>query len=344
MIVAASRHSSLPFVPAPVPDELLGSWLLRVAEFYGLAMPTFLARIAAWQGPSARVPSWFTLQAESLCLERVTTALQVAPTKLAAMAPLKCRPHPPVELGFCWDCLERAVSSGQSFAWNRRWMHPLSTVCELHKTWLIPIEAAALRRVHRASDLEVLVRGQLRRRQHEPNATLAPIDDAAWLQRLCLCRRDMAVPWGTASPIDLCRVINRLSREIHLPGEARQEFFKMPLERCNGQLKDYTVQDRMLMRTAYELPPTLQARQWVAGVVGHVLRHPASKRCMPACWPTDVVNSLATSTFAQWPLGSLAWISTEAMDVARRAEAEGFQGRGRNASARVASAPNVLPA
>ena len=66
--------------------------------------------------------------------------------------------------------------------------------------------------------------------------------------------------------------------------------------------------------------------------------------CMPACWPTDVVNSLATSTFARWPLDSLAWISPEAMDVARRTEAEGFQGRGRNASVRVASAPNVLPA
>ena len=43
MSTVATRHTGLPFVPQPAPDELLGSWLLRVAQLYGLGLTTLLS-------------------------------------------------------------------------------------------------------------------------------------------------------------------------------------------------------------------------------------------------------------------------------------------------------------
>lgn len=329
--MAGSRHPGLPFVPAPGAAESLGSWLLRVAEFYGLLVPTFLARISAWQDSSVRVPAWFMLQPESLRVEQVASALHITPSALDAMAPVKPRPRQPAEFGFCGQCLEEAVSGGQPFGWHRRWTHPLATVCEVHRTWLIPIAEKALRRVRRASDLETLAQGRLPHCHNEPDARIAPVDDAAWLQQLCLRQRDVAVPWGFASPIELCQVINGLTRELHLPGEVRQEFFEMPTSRSHWQLTKYTVQDGPIAAATYLLPTTLRARQWIMGVVGHVLRRSASKRRMPARWPTNVVNSLARAAFEPWPVGALAWISPEAMDASLRLSAEGGQRQRRQA-------------
>ena len=43
----AGHHCGLPFVPQPAPHELLGSWLLRLAQLYGLGLTTLLSRLGA---------------------------------------------------------------------------------------------------------------------------------------------------------------------------------------------------------------------------------------------------------------------------------------------------------
>ena len=47
MKATAAQHTGLPFVPQPAPDELLGSWLLRVAQLYGQGLTTLLSRLGA---------------------------------------------------------------------------------------------------------------------------------------------------------------------------------------------------------------------------------------------------------------------------------------------------------
>ena len=55
MKAAAARHTGQPLVPQPAPDELLGSWLLRLAQLYGIGLRTLLGWLGALQARDARL-------------------------------------------------------------------------------------------------------------------------------------------------------------------------------------------------------------------------------------------------------------------------------------------------
>jgi hypothetical protein len=95
MNTPAARHSGLPFVPQPAPDELLGSLLLRVAQLYGLGLTTLLGRLGARPTGEAHVPHWFAICGASLSLDALSTASCLSRVDLAAMAPPSCRPVGP---------------------------------------------------------------------------------------------------------------------------------------------------------------------------------------------------------------------------------------------------------
>jgi len=69
MKATAAQHGGLPFVPKPAPDELLGSWLLRVAQLYGLGLTTLLSRLGARPVGDARLPHWFAIDGNAINLE-----------------------------------------------------------------------------------------------------------------------------------------------------------------------------------------------------------------------------------------------------------------------------------
>ena len=59
MLGAIPRRPGLPYVPSAMTDELLGAWLLRIAELYGLSLRMLLARLDALKMPGPLRPPWF---------------------------------------------------------------------------------------------------------------------------------------------------------------------------------------------------------------------------------------------------------------------------------------------
>ena len=96
MSTAAAQHTGLPFVPPPAPDELLGSWLLRVAQLYGLGLATLLGRLSARPAGQARLPHWFAIDGNTISLDALSAAARLSPVDLSAMAPSGCRTRWPV--------------------------------------------------------------------------------------------------------------------------------------------------------------------------------------------------------------------------------------------------------
>ena len=87
MSVADAQHIGLPFVPQPAPDdELLGSWLMRVAQLYGLGLATLLSGLGARSSTADRTPHWFAISDTSINLDALSTATRLPRAELAAMA------------------------------------------------------------------------------------------------------------------------------------------------------------------------------------------------------------------------------------------------------------------
>ena len=316
----AIHHPGLPIVPAPARDELLGAWLLRIAQPYGLGMATLLTRLAAQAKGSSRAPRWFNINGADLNLNALSTALHVKPANLAAMAPIRCRPHWPQELGLCRYCLEEAASAGQPATWYRRWMHPLATVCGIHRVWLTPVATRAMTRVDRADDLASLV-SRLRWAQEPPSDELAPIDDAQWLQQVCLGRNHVRPPWGKTAPHQLIRIVDTAAHLMLSASAARANLFELPHNRNEWFVKAFTLERLAGGRIQLMQPMQLRHRQWVLGRVGHLLRHPSQSRRWSPSWPTSLIKRMMAVSTQNWPAGALEWICPEAAELVQRTDA-----------------------
>jgi len=104
----------------------------------GLGLSSLLARLAARQDAGRGLPHWIALRGADLRLDALSSALRLSSAGLAAMAPPSCRPRWPQELGLCDDCLDFATTV-QPFYVDRRWMHPLASVCSTHGKWLTSV-------------------------------------------------------------------------------------------------------------------------------------------------------------------------------------------------------------
>jgi hypothetical protein len=180
MSAAVARHTGLPFVPQPAPHELLGSWLLRVAQLYGLGLATLLSRLGARPTGEPRIPHWFAISGASIILDALSTATRLPRADLEAMAPTTCRIRWPEELGACARCVADATDTGQPITWNRNWMHPLATVCGIHGTWLTPAATRMLASVRHAGDFGGVVR-HLKAAQAVLDREHPGAGDALWL-------------------------------------------------------------------------------------------------------------------------------------------------------------------
>ncbi|WP_436194482.1 TniQ family protein [Pseudorhodoferax sp. LjRoot39] len=195
MKATAARHTGLPFVPQPGPNELLGSWLLRLAQFYGLGLATLLGRLGALQIGVAHLPQWFSIDASTVSMDALSAATHLLRSDFATMTSSACRPGWPEELGACERCLTDATDAGEPLMWNRKWMSPLATVCSNHTIWLTPVATRTLACVRHAADFGGIVQ-QVAAAQAQLANEFACAGDAQWLQRRCTARTAVRVPWG----------------------------------------------------------------------------------------------------------------------------------------------------
>ena len=314
MSATGGRHTGLPFVPQPAPNELLGSWLLRVAQLYGLGLRILLSRLGALQPGVAHLPHWFAIDGNTVSLDALSAAVRLSRVDLAAMAPSGCRPRWPVELGACERCLADVADAGHPVTWNRNWMSPLATVCNIHGTWLTPIATRTLAGIRYAGDFGGVVQ-QLAvalRRDNEP----AFVSDALWLQDRCAARTVTHGPWGRVRPQDLIGILDAVARDVVAASDAGAEPLVLPADRRPGSTTSFALALGNVERVGVSLPTQLQQRQWLMARMAHVLRWPSEERPCFSTWPAASIKRLTSMRYG--PAGALAWICPPAAELVRQ--------------------------
>lgn len=314
MKATAARHAGLPF-PQPASGELLGSWLLRVAQLYGLGLTTLLNRLGARPAGDARLPHWFAIGGSTVSLDALSAATRLPRVDLAAMAQPSCRPRWPEELGACASCLADAAHAGQPIAWNRNWMNSLATVCSIHGTWLTPVATRALAGVRHAGDFASVMR-HVAATQAVLDDVPAYASDALWLQDLCTTRTDVHLPWGRTRPHDLIRIVGAVAGVVMSAADSHGSAAGSPVDRRPWSVKDFAFETAAGQRAAISLPTRLRQRQWVLGRVAHVLRRAPEARTFHSSWQPSSTKQLAS--MRDWPEGTLAWICPTAGELIRR--------------------------
>ena len=318
MSATAARHAGLPFVPPPAPDELLGSWLLRVAQLYGLGLATLMSRLGVRPSTAARTPHWFALCGATICLDTLSAATRLSRAHLAAMAPPACRPHWPEELGACATCLAHPAKAGQPITWSRAWMNPLATVCSIHRAWLTPMATRALASVRHAGDFGNLL-GPVAAAQALPDDGPAVVADATWLQHLASKPTLVHLPWGRSRPYDLIQIVAAVAREVIFEASSHDYALRPAADPGDGAVKDFAFASAAGQPAQISLPTRLRCRQRVLARVAHVLRRPPDKRAFHASWSAASVQRLAL--MRNWPDGALSWVCPKAAELARREDA-----------------------
>lgn len=321
MSAADARHGGLPFVPQPAHDELLGSWLLRVAQLYGLGLATFLSRLGVRPGTDDRMPHWFALCGASINLEALSTATRLPRAQIAAMASPACRPRWPEELSACEQCLADEAEAVQPITWRRGWMNPLVTVCSVHGAWLRPVPTRALNRIRHAGNIGSLlspVAATQALAEDGPDGAA----DALWLQLLCTKQTLVNLPWGRSQPHELIRIVDALAREVICAAAtddgAPVATTNHPVEPVE-LVKNFEFADAGSQLARLSLPTRLRQRQWVLAKVAHVLRQPPANRTFCASWSVASVHRLAL--MRDWPHGALSWVCPRAAELAQRDDA-----------------------
>lgn len=317
MTTNAERHSGLPFVPRPASDEVLGSWLLRVAQLYGLSLKTLLNRLGSRPAGGAALPHWFSVDGSSVSLDALSAATRLSRDDLAAMAPPRCRPRWPEELGACAACLAAAAEAARPITWSRTWMNPLGVVCSIHGTWLVPVATRKLAGVRHAGDFGGLAE-QLAAAPR-PDDLPAFASDALWFQELCTARTFTHPPWGSARPEDFVRIVDAVAREVMAATDSVESPSSMPTDLRQEFVKSFVVEIGSGERVAVSLPTRLRHRQWLLARVSHVLRWSPAERTCFSSWPTASVKRFVS--VRDWPDETLAWICPPAAELVRKQEA-----------------------
>lgn len=311
---AAAQHAGLPFVPPPAVDELLGSWLLRIAQLYGLGLATLLGRLGVWPGDAERTPHWFALCGASINLGALSAATRLPHAQIAAMAPPACRPRWPEELGACERCLSDAAEAGLPITWRRGWMNPLATACSVHGSWLTPVATRTLARVRHAEDFGSLLCPSAATQTFADDGPDSAAE-ALWLQHLGTKLRPAQFHWGRCRPHHLIRIVDALAREVICAAKA-DGWAPAAAADPVASVKDFVFADAAGQLARMSLPTRLRCRQQVLARVAHVLRRPPAARTFHASWSAASVRRLAS--MCDWPDGALSWVCPKAAELARR--------------------------
>lgn len=305
----------LPCVPAPLRDELLGAWLLRVAQLYGLGLAALVARLTFQRHTGSALPHWYALRGAHVDAALLTKALRTSPRELFAMSPPSCQRYWPRELGVCTQCLEQAELDGEPVTWSRRWMHPMATGCAVHRIWLTPVATSTMRRIRQVGEFRSCCNqpdGAQKIAGEEPDDL---VEDALWLQRRCQQRSSFEAPWGHSFPEEFSRIADTLAR-VFMTADARLEPPTLQRFGFRGEpFKIFTVEGSG-RRLHWILPSRLRHRQRLLGEVGALMRlGPSAKTTVSL----EVARQLENECPRNLSAALLQWICPQAAVGIKRA-------------------------
>lgn len=331
-----SMDPGLPVVPAPALGELLGSWLLRVAQVYGLDVRALLSRLTAGCAPTTPAwQTWFALRPTPQQLARLAVALHRDVEFLSAMLAPRCDRRWPAELGFCARCLHEAQLDGTQLHWRRSWLHPWALACERHREWFKPVHTDQLRRIHRLRDLAALdeqTQGSCQARQSQrgrpPPVIL--LDGALWLHRMLTQALTgtsglASTPWGAMPVRELAQMLRGL---VHLLMSSTAATvvrdrralggLALPERRERWACQTCRVDDGRGGVLTLATPDALRQRQLVVGLLGHYLSLAPRQRETRTVWgglstsgqlAALFARELSPAQRARWPAAALLWVA-----------------------------------
>ncbi|SOE97180.1 TniQ protein [Burkholderia sp. D7] len=314
MNLSRQPHPGLPVVPHAVAEELLGSWLLRIARLYGLSLRDFLVQLAVLS-PTKRPPAaWYELRQEHLFIDRLAFALHQPSGSIIAMLAPHCDRRWPTELGFCRKCLDDAAAAGTSPSWLRRWSHPLSVACARHRIWLEPVTTRRLREISTVGDIADLPPYPSQNAARQLQRELALIDSALWLEALVIDSPQHHPPWGKTDVGQLTKILRRLVQILMSPAAADMVRHQLgrwnpPERRQRWACQTFRVDDGANGILSFAAPDYLRHRQFVLGLLGYYLRLVPANRAPLHELTTLIAREIPISQLARWPAAAVGWVS-----------------------------------
>jgi hypothetical protein len=314
MNLPQQAHPGLPVVPHAVADELLGSWLLRIARFYGLSLREFVLQLSVLPPTQRGSAAWYELHQEHLVIDRLAAALHRSSESIIAMSAPHCDRRWPAELGFCRKCLDDAASAGTPSAWLRRWLHPLAVACEKHRTWLEPVTAKRLREIRRISVVAGSPRSSPPDTARQRRRELALIDGALWLEALVINSPHHYPPWGITDVGQLAKILRSLVQVLMSSAAAdmvRHQLgrWSLPERRQRWACQTFRIDDGVNGTMSLAAPDCLQHRQFIFGLLGCYLHLAPANRGPLQELSSLIANEIPMSQLARWPPEALRWIS-----------------------------------
>lgn len=315
MTLAVRLQAGLPVVPRPVPGELLGSWLLRVAGFYGIGLDSLLVRLEAAPPTGRESRHWHRLHQRHLDMHKLALAVHQSADAVSAMSPVQCSRYWPAEVGFCGLCLQEQALSLGAVGWLRQWMHPMALACRRHQAWLQPVSIKRLAGITDASEFERLSRRSPRRLTLELKRETEIIGSALWLEDLVVRPDEHIPPWGPVDQEELAEILLGLMSIVVAPRSAnivRHQLSRSPGD-CPelGQKWDiqrFKVDDGQGMVVNVDAPSRLRHRQLVLGLIADYLRVPAARRNPREPIAKLIAGGLPAWQLARWPTAVLQWV------------------------------------
>lgn len=316
-------------MPAALPDELLGAWLLRVADLYGTGLRGLMVRLGAATASAPLAVHWFELRRRGLVdLAALAVALHRPVEELAAMDAPGCQPRWPPQPGFCPQCLANDCDAGRPPTWYRRWMHPAALACAQHHAWLAPVSMQALRAIQNGAALADFVAACASTKPMPLAAgEAALIEGALWVEQSLTT----AVPTPSDSPFatsgsrTVASVINALLRLLAHDGAAGHLAACLGASPLRHSLAVGCLPHQTATVRAYDgkdchlnLPAQLQPRQALLGAIGTLLRQPPGERAGLESLPRPLLARLVGCVDG-WPLPVIDWVSIEAGRIVRQA-------------------------
>ena len=130
-------RSTLPFTPAPFPDEMLSSWIERIGIFYDVGYAGALAVLA----PDITSCAWGQTDDFDADAELHRAASEWSGRSVNRIPALLDSQHPDTldinaREGYCPACWDDDVARGGVPYVRRRWATWTAVSCDIHRTWL----------------------------------------------------------------------------------------------------------------------------------------------------------------------------------------------------------------
>jgi len=226
-----SRTGTLPLVTPAYENEILGSWLIRVASTYDLSLPSFLTRIGAAREDRRRKQLlWLELDDANTDWEVLAQAVSRRASDLRKMNIVKRSRFIPKEIVLCKACLLQSIREIGSPVWKKDWLHPFAAVCASHHCWLAPIPYLWVRSIRRSERIAEFAHALPDRQIDALGESANLIVGARWIHQAFIAMSSPPVLQRDLADLDSVPLVHKLvaalTRDVERQGSPEHDSYR----------------------------------------------------------------------------------------------------------------------